>query len=239
MSAGLASPPAGSLKHLDMVSVSVKGRSPVGIGYMAASAADIRANERKGKAVEMMHVWDDELWALGAIKPELEDQNAPADQPTTVELQMEPSLPSLAPSEVDSILRLGLLQYLHSSQDDVKWPLPAGELYSRLLPFRPHYAPSSSAVVANSSYRKASRFMMAMEKEGIISLKKAVKGGGDISVTAADLSHPAVRDHSRHRTLASVSVEAEPAPAAVAMVIRELWQSSKQTSAFWSSTGHP
>ncbi|KAI8145920.1 hypothetical protein BJV82DRAFT_602744 [Fennellomyces sp. T-0311] len=141
---GLVLGPEGKLPDLDtgdLVAITIKGYPyPLAVGTMALPTSEIRVRSgMKGKAVHLVHVYRDYLWAMGdkSDPPEAVDISDDADdeyiddegegappgdkadtdttaskEPVSVEKPVEEQMPQLSANEVDDILQTALLQAL-------------------------------------------------------------------------------------------------------------------------------
>lgn len=70
------------------------------------------------------------------------------------------------PAEVDTVLRLALLQYISSLPKPIPpgtFPIPASTFYStHILASRPYWAPPDQAVIAKSTHKKLAKFLKAV-----------------------------------------------------------------------------
>ncbi|KAJ1653243.1 hypothetical protein IWQ61_006591 [Dispira simplex] len=218
---GVIHPPGGLpvVQRGQVVSVAVSGfPAPVAVGLMELSTEEIRTSKtNKGKAVHILHTYQDYLWKQGdqshptvpsneapvdSEQGKLEDStyNASTDQgvdkapaangPDAPEPELEDVPPALSPVEMDEWLQKCLMQALCTTLNK-----------ERLAPLLPlsisalysSYMMASRPVniqldVKKSTFKKLAKFFKTMEKKGILKTKD-IKGG-DTVVTTVNHQHP-------------------------------------------------
>ncbi|KAG8908931.1 hypothetical protein FRB99_000034 [Tulasnella sp. 403] len=136
----------------------------------------------------------------------------------------------LSPTEIDEILKLSLLQFLACvlPKNPDALPCPASAfLTSHMQTCRPFGTPGLD--LKHSSYKSLSKFLKAIEKDGILKVKDI---HGITTVISADVSHPDVVAHKPFTTVGQVDAKerakAEREKAAEESVtplqITELWK---------------
>ncbi|KAK9238443.1 hypothetical protein V1525DRAFT_401072 [Lipomyces kononenkoae] len=124
------------------------------------------------------------------------------ERPITAELQEKPiELVDQVPTtvEIDEAFRLALLSTIHSSHvgTALQFPQPSSTFISaHLLKHLP--STYASAQLKQTSWKKAARFLKAMEKEGLVKVKEK---GGDVTVMGiAGLDNIAIKDFRSFKT---------------------------------------
>ncbi|KAF9512452.1 hypothetical protein BS47DRAFT_1464083 [Hydnum rufescens UP504] len=224
---------------------------PLAVGRMALPSPDIK-RDGKGRAVRILHTWKDTLWEIGS-KPEPPD-SIPTLRLTSPTFPVEPSPGSVdkgaAPVEsesipmpslkADAILRKALIQAITKiiKLSSSTFPMSSSTFYSaHILPSRPassEKGPSSSELVKRSSYKKVSKFLQAVEKEGLLKLKDFK---GDLNILSVNATHQDVIMHRSFKTVGDVeTMESRSREAELPvqhMTIVELYKPHTQSLAFF------
>jgi translation initiation factor 2D len=111
---------------------------------------------------------------------------------------------------------------------------------SHVLPGRPAHISfvSGSDLIKRSSYKKVSKFLQAMDKEGLIKTKEFK---GDLSILSVDSSHPDVKSQKKYKTVGDVDAKEHRASEAAKaeaskpkpVVVTELWKPHGSSVAFF------
>ncbi|RKO87594.1 hypothetical protein BDK51DRAFT_34241, partial [Blyttiomyces helicus] len=118
---------------------------------------------------------------------------------------------AISPADMDRLLETALLTALKKTlpNDPKLLPLSSTILYSTyVLPSRPV---GSSLDIKQSSYKKLSKFLKAMEKRGWLKLKER---GGDTLIVGVNLQHPQIVGFTPPRKVASDAAKKAAAAAA-------------------------
>ncbi|GBP91570.1 Eukaryotic translation initiation factor 2D [Eumeta japonica] len=132
------------------------------------------------------------------------------------------------PEDMDGLLRWCLLSFLKQDGRKLSLPLKTNLLYkNHLMPLCP---PSRVLDVKKSTYKKMSKFLDAMQKEGLIETREIEKGVS--ALVSVNLIHPAVRAHTASAEAgadsraATAEVEKDYTPP----VVRELFSVTAPTA---------
>ncbi|XP_049878808.1 eukaryotic translation initiation factor 2D [Pectinophora gossypiella] len=121
------------------------------------------------------------------------EDSAPADDNDTLNDSLNSESleeeESSIPEDMDGLLRWCLLCFLRLHGKNMELPLKTNLLYRNHL--SPLCAPDRTLDVKKSSYKKMSKFLDAMQREGLLEVKEIEKGVD--AVTRVNLQHPAVR----------------------------------------------
>ncbi|OZJ05971.1 hypothetical protein BZG36_01210 [Bifiguratus adelaidae] len=211
---------------------------PLAVGVTAIPTSEMIRGQ-KGKAVHMMQVYQDYLWAMGPrghppdvsalpnidIDSESDYGDDLSDEAEAEEINQvteaiadtkinEPEPPQLSIEEIDSILENAffhclLFKITPKGQTELL-PMPSSTLYSAyILPSRPRGV-GSDVDVKKSSYKKMAKFLKNMEKRGIIKTKEQK---GEIFLVSVDWKHKALADITEYKTVASQNASAAKTPA--------------------------
>eukprot|EP00727_Mastigamoeba_balamuthi_P012746 m51a1_g8094 hypothetical protein (703) ;mRNA; r:61828-65654 len=167
--------PAGPWAPGDLRCVCVEGSaSAVAIGRIACTKPEAAA--RKGKALEVIHLDRDFLWALGPRTGPADRQQhqsiaaAPASPEPSAEAPEATEAPAdpRGTAEMDALLEGCLLHAVKRRLTPRELPVLASALLAaHLLPSRP---PGAELDVRRTSYKKLSRFLQAMQAQGVVTL---------------------------------------------------------------------
>ncbi|KAF7727001.1 hypothetical protein EC973_008114 [Apophysomyces ossiformis] len=220
---GLVPGPDGKLPNVDkddLVAITIKGYPyPLAVGTMALPTSEIRPRSgMKGKAVHVIHVYHDYLWAMGDKSEPAEFQNTsddesyqedeteervPKEEVTTQEVKDTNSV-QLSTSDIDDLLKKSLLQALQfkMTPDNASTvlPLSVSNFYTTyILPSRPIDV-GSEVDIKKSSWKKVQKFLKAMEKTGILKLKDQ---RGEAFVSSVNWSHPDFQGLKAYKSMES------------------------------------
>ncbi|KAI8639833.1 hypothetical protein BD408DRAFT_420803 [Parasitella parasitica] len=236
---GLVFGPEGKLPDLntgDLVAITIKGYStPLAIGTMALPTSNITPRSgMKGKAVYIIHVYKDFLWAMGdkSGPPELESisddeyqEEADEEETTeqtkdtdvivekTQEISITPdtttSSKQLTTDEIDEWLMKSLHQALvfkiKPENASNILPLSASSFYSAyIMPCRP-LTVGAEIDIKKSSWKKLQKFLKVVDKSGLLKTKEQ---RGETMVISINHSHPSLQDVRRYKTMESASAQA-------------------------------
>ncbi|CAH0591494.1 unnamed protein product [Chrysodeixis includens] len=139
-----------------------------------------------------------ELTPCEAEKGAHEEGEKPAELDDTMVTdcsQMEEDDNDDIPTDMDGLLRWCLLTFMKLDGKNIELPLKTNLLYkNNLMPMCPS---DRTLDVKKSSYKKLSKFLEEMQKEGLVELRELEKGV--CAVTALALAAPALRAHRARR----------------------------------------
>ncbi|KAG1472283.1 hypothetical protein G6F56_001634 [Rhizopus delemar] len=220
---GLVPDSTGTLPDLnqgDLVAITVRGYLyPLAIGTMVLPTSDIKPRSgMKGKAVNILHVFEDCLWAMGdkSEPPEIpQDSDSDEDEseeeeeenkkrvvePAKEEEMIEQKVPAkqLSTEEVDNILKASLYHALvyKITADNTILPISAPSFYSAyVMPSRP--IGCETADIKRSSWKKLQKFIKVIEKSGLLKTKEQ---RGETVIISIQWSHPLLEDVRKYKTL--------------------------------------
>jgi translation initiation factor 2D len=198
---------------------------------MAVPTSDIKVRSgMKGKAVHIIHVYEDYLWAMGdkSGPPDLQDisddeyeeeeteevtteQGQEAPIAKTISNEQEPKK-QLTTAEIDEWLKKSLYQSLvykiKAENATTVLPISASSLYSAyIMPCRPVDG-GAEIDIKKSSWKKLQKFLKAMEKAGLLKTKEQ---RGETMLVSVNYSHPSLQDLHKYKTMeAQAAKEAAP-----------------------------
>ncbi|KAM6493188.1 eukaryotic translation initiation factor SUI1 family protein [Amanita muscaria] len=203
--------------------------APLVIGRMAISS-DQMTEDGKGKAVFVLHAWNDHLWDMGS-KPDVpepsviaeatreEGEDSGPQEPSTLEQEQEQLSPtqtsssphtttiaSYTPQEVTDILHKSLLHSIStilSSLPVSSFPIPSTQFYTNyILPCRPATT-TNDVTIKNSTHKSLTTFLKAAEKASLLTLKSPQKHSQqkDLLVMSVNKTHPSVLGHVNYETV--------------------------------------
>ncbi|KAG1171588.1 hypothetical protein G6F70_006871 [Rhizopus microsporus] len=217
---GIVPGPSGTLPELrqgDLVAITIRGYAyPLAVGTMALPTSEIKPRSgMKGKAVHVIHVYQDFLWAMGdkseppgleQADDESEQEEVNADEEPNennndnLNIEQEPPKRDLSTEEIDSILKTSLYQalvYKLTSDHASQLPMPASSFYSAyIMPCRPVGA--EAADIKKSSWKKLQKFLKAMEKTGLLKTKEQ---RGEVVIMSVNWSHPCLQNVAKYKTI--------------------------------------
>ncbi|KAI7867020.1 hypothetical protein BDF14DRAFT_1882133 [Spinellus fusiger] len=189
----------------DLVAITIKA-----VGTMALPTSQIKPRSgMKGKAVHILHVYQDHLWAMGDksdppglnITLEEDEENQQDSVPQVKDSQQRPApqinkeqdtttnqQQTLSAQETDVLLKRALLQAFQfkitPERTSDLLPMLSSTLYaSYILPCRPQ---ATEVDIKKSSYKKVQKFLKSMEKEGLLKLKEQ---RGETMLSSIQWSH--------------------------------------------------
>ncbi|KAG0779657.1 hypothetical protein G6F22_010513 [Rhizopus arrhizus] len=223
---GLVPGPTGTLPELDqgdLVAITVKGyRYPLAIGTMVLPTSDIKPRSgMKGKAVHIIHVYQDYLWTMGdkSEPPQLSQELDESDDEEGVDeevkeeivnekeqeekeeklVEQEP-VKQLSIEEIDDILKTSLyhaLVYKITPDNNTIFPISASSFYSAyIMPSRPVGA--EAADIKKSSWKKLQKFLKVIEKSGLLKTKEQ---RGETMIMSIQWSHPTLQQVAKYKTI--------------------------------------
>ncbi|KAI9275983.1 hypothetical protein BY458DRAFT_489044 [Sporodiniella umbellata] len=211
---GLVPDSTGILPQLDqgdLVAITVRGYLyPLAIGTMALPTSEIKPRSgMKGKAVHILHVFQDCLWSMG-------DKSEPPEIPQDSDIESEAEDQTLSEKEPEIIQQdntakeekpaVQMSTEVTSDNTNV-FPVSASSFYSAyVMPSRPIGA--EAVDIKRSSWKKLQKFMKAVEKTGLLKTKEQ---RGELVITSVQWSHPSLEGLSRYKTLEH-STPSGPAP---------------------------
>ncbi|KAI8096873.1 uncharacterized protein BX664DRAFT_377996 [Halteromyces radiatus] len=236
---GLVNGPDGTLpsvKEGDLVAITIRGyKYPLAVGKMAISSSDIKVRSgMKGKAVYVLHVYHDFLWAMGdkSEPPEMKDisddeymeeedendnQQQDDNQTTVEEIQQssqvsttmkEDTSMNYTTSEIDDLLKeslyQGLLFKLTPEKGTSVLPISASSLYTAYILPSRPRRGGLEVDIKKSSWKKVQKFLKTMEKTGLLKLKEQ---RGETNVTTINWSHPSLQGVTPYKTVEKLMLE--------------------------------
>ncbi|KAF0294975.1 Eukaryotic translation initiation factor 2D [Amphibalanus amphitrite] len=178
-------------------------RAPVAVGWAARDSQDLYMSGGRGKAVLMVHVVGDLLWEMGTRRqpPEL---GAPGGEPEEewgddAEGEKPPT-----PASMDDLLYDAFRQAWRTTAKRIELPVLVSNFYAQ------HMQPNSQRPldVKKSSYKKISKFLEKMQKDGLVQVKELSKGVQ--SIVSVRLDHPEIRSYKVQEICRDESPEPEP-----------------------------
>ncbi|TIA89789.1 hypothetical protein E3P99_01874 [Wallemia hederae] len=113
----------------------------------------------------------------------------------------------LSTKDVDEMLKNALIHAITTSLQSSELPMQASTLLSaHVLPSRSSRIDPSITDLKNSSYKKATKFLKAMEKEDLLSFKEHKS---NVTITRINASHPLVKSWRGHKTIAAAEKQTE------------------------------
>ncbi|TIA68412.1 hypothetical protein E3P91_04081 [Wallemia ichthyophaga] len=113
----------------------------------------------------------------------------------------------LSAIDVDEMLRNALVHAISSSLQNAELPMQVSTLLSaHILPNRSSRIHPNLTELKNSSYKKATKFLKAMEKEDLLSFKEHKS---NITITRINSLHPLVKQWRGHKTVAAAEKQNE------------------------------
>ncbi|TDH72998.1 hypothetical protein CCR75_009578 [Bremia lactucae] len=189
----------------------------IAVGEMLMDAAEVARNGKKGRALKLWHVVGDSLWQMGPqtlpnvgflgdiVVPTGEDENAAmALEAVTLEEEKETTgFQAVTKQEMDRYYVAALLQVLRTGKIREKdLPILASTFHANvLLPCR---RAGVSLNIKQSSFKKLSVFLKAMEAHGLLTL---ADNDGVQTITSIGRRHPDVQSHEPYKTEDSVQQE--------------------------------
>lgn len=199
---------------------------PLAIGTMVVPTSDIKVRSgMKGKAVHIIHAYEDYLWAMGdkSGPPELQDisddeyEEDEAEEDTSEEANDAPVVETtpaavvpnkeeqqkhLTTAEIDEWLKKSLYQALvykiKAENASTVLPISASSLYSAyIMPCRPVEA-GTEVDIKKSSWKKLQKFLKTMEKAGLLKTKEQ---RGETMLISVNYSHPSLQDLKKYKTM--------------------------------------
>ncbi|KAG1728967.1 uncharacterized protein EDB91DRAFT_840487 [Suillus paluster] len=210
---------AQSLQAAQLVSItghirdSTRIGPPHAVGRVAVSSGALSAAGAKGKAVFILHAWNDHLFGMGhKCNPPDPAKNDASKEPSVAALgstQLYKPTPTikLTKEDVSTILHAALLQAIKnmsSSTQTSVFPMSASTLYSTyILPSRPASSPSQPTIstpidIKHSSHKSLAYFLKSAEKQGLLKLKE-IKS--ELMVFSVTTSHTDVIAHRPYISL--------------------------------------
>ncbi|KIY47317.1 hypothetical protein FISHEDRAFT_45558 [Fistulina hepatica ATCC 64428] len=186
--------------------------APLAVGRMALPSDEL-ADDQRGKAVRLLHVWKDHMWDIGskpASPPETQINESPTAVAVTndakaVEPPHTPKSHIYSPDEVSQLLHLSLLNAIATLPPST-FPISGNAFFtSHIIPSRPafpfHVLPPTvvpqedpsvevqraEIAMKNSSHRNLNAFLKAAEKSGLLTLKGSPKQA--LTVTGVNAKH--------------------------------------------------
>ncbi|KAG1728969.1 uncharacterized protein EDB91DRAFT_1085903 [Suillus paluster] len=160
---------------------------PLAVGRLAVGSRALSAVGAKGKAVFVLHAWNDHLFDMGhkGNPPGLAGSDV-SKEPSVAALgstQLDKPTPTieLTKEDVSTILHAALLQAIKnmsSSTQTSVFPMTASTLYSTyILPSQPASSPSQPDIstpidIKHSSHKSLAHFLKSAEKQGLLKLKE-------------------------------------------------------------------
>ncbi|KAI9593236.1 hypothetical protein BDF19DRAFT_467372 [Syncephalis fuscata] len=224
-----------NVKQGDFVTILTwKTNVPVAVGEMAV---DLNGQNKPnhGKAVHIIHVYKDYLWAHGdkSHPPKLsEDESSDTtEQSTESKTESEQVSPQLTPAEVDDILKRSVYQALTEMLITTeKLPMPITTFYSNyILVCQPR---GQNVDIKQSSWKKVAKFMKVLEKAKLLKLKDM---NGQSYLQSVDWKHPTLVNFAPHKTesQAGGSSSSGGAKNSDNIVVKNVWKATGSTVLFF------
>ena len=114
---------------------------------------------------------------------------------------------SLTVDEVDEILKFALVHSITTTLKNVDLPIQSSTLLSaHVLPNRTSRIEPSLTDLKASSYKKANKYLKAMEKEELITIKEQKS---NVLITSINIQHPLVKTWKGHKSLQAAEKQVE------------------------------
>ncbi|CAG8435827.1 6879_t:CDS:10 [Diversispora eburnea] len=200
---GIAFPPEGlpDVKEGELVSIVIRGYNiPLAVGIMSVPTNTLeRGSTRKGIAVTILHISQDQLWAIGdkSLPPDMdevqeEDQSVEVENEEEIEEIEEENkeITEYTIEDIDNILQASFYQALTEKLTPSGiLPITSSQFYSDyILPSRP---------VGNENI-DVIKFLKVMEKKGIIGLKVRQ---GDTLLTKVNWESEELQTFRSHKSI--------------------------------------
>ena len=235
-------------------------RAAVAVGKTALSGDDMYMAGGRGKALNVLHCYGDHLWESGTreelpelgppqcldfltkdadeIRSDVEElslDNNQQEEPEETVDQVEDDKVDEIPLTMDEMLESAFLQAWKTTAKKAELPLLTSNFFRQhMLAFDPNLD------MKKSSFKKLSKFLSAMQSEGIIRLAELQKGVE--SIVEVDPNHDKIRSHRVIKRVADENaVEEEivlPCDRKYEVPeVVELWTVSAVTLPFFSENG--
>lgn len=180
-----------------LTAIAVYGQEsvPLAVGFADTNISSYKSTiGTKGKAVLVLHAYEDELWAMSKLSPPLPLLNVNRSDPARSKVEEEepvenilqdlsvandqmekeePSYDEMSVAEIDNAFHEALLYALYKEREapeNVSFPISSSTLVSNYIqPFFQSSHPSLQ--MKKTSWKKAAKFMKAMDKESILKVK--------------------------------------------------------------------
>ncbi|KAG1801101.1 hypothetical protein EV424DRAFT_1437242 [Suillus variegatus] len=232
--------------------------SPLAVGHMAVDSDVLSEAGSKGKAVFVLHAWNDHLFDMGhkGNPPDpwemshsttndqhsTEDEDVDALSSHLEQTQLDDHAPKIELTKEDAMKKT-----LSSSQASAL-PMPASTFYSAyILPSRPAQSPSQPSVstpidIKHSTHKSLAYFLKSAEKQGLLKLKE-IKS--ELMVFSVATSHADVVAHRPYLSLKDVALrnekrgqrEEEERSRVKELEVTELWKPHLQSLIFFAEAG--
>ncbi|XP_064097631.1 eukaryotic translation initiation factor 2D-like [Macrobrachium nipponense] len=264
----------------------VDNKAPCAVGATAHSSMDMFMAARQGKGVNILHVFKDNLWAMGSkslppslgipdimvehkvIKEErLDDDKKLSSESKNSEVAGEPvekivdevkdlnidevagdksemapdddtaqeEIPQASgPEAMDKLLLHCFLKAWKTSAKKVEIPILTSNFYR--LHMVPGCPDGSSLDIKKSSYKKLSKFLNAMAKNNLISVKEFPKGIENI--TFVNWEHEDIKSFVVDKEETTVKPATKTENAFSPPVMEEVHQVSGETVSFYRANGY-
>lgn len=263
-----------------------ENKAPVAVGTTAHSSMDMFMAARQGKGVNILHIFKDNLWAMGSksLPPSLgipdimvenkvieeeriDDDKLRSESKNSEEVAGDPvekivdevkdlnidevagdksemapdddtaqeEIPQASgPEAMDKLLLHCFLKAWKTSAKKVEIPILTSNFYR--LHMVPGCPDGSSLDIKKSSYKKLSKFLNAMAKNNIISVKEFPKGIENI--TFVNWDHEDIKNFIVDKEETTVKPVAKTENAFSPPVMEEVHQVSGDTISFYRANGY-
>ncbi|KAI7906394.1 uncharacterized protein BX663DRAFT_427508 [Cokeromyces recurvatus] len=204
----------------DLVAITIKGYStPLAIGTMALPTSDIKIRSgMKGKAVHIIHVYQDYLWAMGDKSDPLEfehisnydeeedddddEEEDDDDDEEEEKVETKAKVKAIHDEKIDEWLKKSLYQALiykiKAENISTILPISASSFYSAyIMPCRPADI-GTEVDIKKSSWKKLQKFLKTMEKSGLLKTKEQ---RGETMIISVNYSHPNLQEVNKYKTM--------------------------------------
>ncbi|KAI8989353.1 hypothetical protein BDB01DRAFT_718788 [Pilobolus umbonatus] len=231
---GLVYGPEKTLPNLqvgELVAITIKGHDiPIAIGTMAIASDNIKVRAgMKGKAVHIIHVYKDFLWALGTkaepaeieeitnnVSEEDQEQESETEDGVNEPIQEETSAKDTtvesdskkSNEEIDEWLKKSLYHALVFKLSKEKassvLPISASSFYSAYVMSSRPADIGPEIDIKKSSWKKLQKFIKTEEKSGLLKTKEQ---RGETMIMSINWSHPSLQDLRKYKTMDSTNVQ--------------------------------
>ncbi|TIC55699.1 hypothetical protein E3Q05_02056 [Wallemia mellicola] len=200
--------------------------APVCVGKTAIPTSRMTL-DATGKAVLISHSINDALWLAGSQPKDIPEGGRQDSHFDDSEDESEGPVETITPQvdnldvkddrdyqnvqlsvkEVDDILKNALVHAITTSLKGAELPMQASTLLSaHVLPSRSSRVDPGLTDLKSSSFKKATKFLKAMEKDDLLSFKEQKS---NVIITRLNNTHPLVKGWRGHKTLAVAEKQVE------------------------------
>ncbi|TIB76100.1 hypothetical protein E3Q23_02032 [Wallemia mellicola] len=216
------------VKEGELVAIAEHGPNlaPVCVGKTAIPTSRMTL-DATGKAVLISHSINDALWLAGSQPKDIPEGGRQDSHFDDIEDEAEGPVETITPQvdnldvkddrdyqnvqlsvkEVDDILKNALVHAITTSLKGAELPMQASTLLSaHVLPSRSSRVDPGLTDLKSSSFKKATKFLKAMEKDDFLSFKEQKS---NVIITRLNNTHPLVKGWRGHKTLAVAEKQVE------------------------------